>query len=479
MIDRRFSTNQHTINWQRVLTSPLFLAVIVTLLSILLGMRVARGGQNAFLNLVSYAVAAVLLLVALHRPVWGLAFTLAALPIIDPLVDLLPDLPVLTSLVAGLGAVTLSGFIIRARWDPKANYQIRLRPQYIWAALFIGWAIVTNPGAAVVDGTRNWLWTFIQLFLLLFLASVLLRTPRDHKIVMVSFAIAATLSAIFAVTTSQPEDPSTLGGLAGGANTAARYFLVGFVFWNYLQQEINKPILRLTCQVATIITIIGVAATESRTGLILVFIILLLMVVSCRFNRGSRWFLPLLLITIILLAVLPTQYLELLTSSAYDLQEGTGTVGRRFGLWQAGWRMFMDFPVQGIGIGQFPLQLAQFGADLLPPDKLVLGAHNSFVAVLSETGLVGFILFLATMLSGLVSLWRTHHLDQFPISNLAFTWFLVLLVFFLGGLTKSDQIDKMMWAAVGVGAGMSGYLRSRSENAPEDNQPSTTVTAEY
>ena len=67
---------------------------------------------------------------------------------------------------------------------------------------------------------------------------------------------------------------------------------------------------------------------------------------------------------------------------------------------------------------------------------------------------------------------------EIPTSSLADIAFL-LLVFFLGGLTKSDQIDKMMWAAVGVGAGMSGYLRSRSENAPEDNQPSTTVTAEY
>lgn len=466
MINDLFSKNRPHIDWRRLFTSPLVLALIVTALGIVLGLQIGRGGQSRFIDLVTIAGGAVLLWIALSRPVWGLAFTLAALPILDLVQDLLPNLPLINSLSAALGAVTLVGFIIRARWDPQANYQIRLRRQYVWAALFIVWAVATNPGAAVLDGTRNWLWTLVQLALLLFLASVLLRTERDHKIVMVCFAITATLSAAAAILDSDANTPETLGGLAAGANTAARYFLIGFIFWIYLRQTTNRPELRLLFLAAAIITLAGVVATGSRTGFLLVFIVLIFMVfVGGRAGR-FRFILPILIIAAMIALLLPQQYLSLLTSTSISLQERSDTVGLRFLLWEAGWRMFSDFPIQGIGIGQFQVQLAQYGADLLPPESLSLGTHNSYMAVLSETGLVGLVLFMGLQITSLVSLWRAYRTKQSTISAIAFSWLLVLMVFMLGGLTKHDHYEKMLWIAVGVGAGMLGYLRVEVAQKP-------------
>jgi O-antigen ligase len=75
-------------------------------------------------------------------------------------------------------------------------------------------------------------------------------------------------------------------------------------------------------------------------------------------------------------------------------QEGTGK--ERVESWKAGWRMFLDNPIVGVGPNNFgiwlPEYFIQYGSKA--PDNLWgRAAHSLYITLLSETGLAGALLF--------------------------------------------------------------------------------------
>ena len=87
------------------------------------------------------------------------------------------------------------------------------------------------------------------------------------------------------------------------------------------------------------------------------------------------------------------------------LEGGTG----RADIWKVGWRMVEDEPLRGIGAGNFPNTSVHY---LLEPGALVRDdfivdkpkvAHNTYLEVLAELGVVGLALFLGVhpVLAGL------------------------------------------------------------------------------
>lgn len=62
----------------------------------------------------------------------------------------------------------------------------------------------------------------------------------------------------------------------------------------------------------------------------------------------------------------------------------------RFALWSAAWELWKSSPIFGIGMGQFVESAAAF------IDRASVGviAHNTYLSMLAETGLIGFVLFM-------------------------------------------------------------------------------------
>src|SRR5690606_36736284 len=85
-------------------------------------------------------------------------------------------------------------------------------------------------------------------------------------------------------------------------------------------------------------------------------------------------------------------------SSISDTQ--SDSVRQRFNLWRAHWMMFEDRPLLGIGAGLSKKTIPTYNEriDDEPHLKLTANAHNNFLQVLSNTGIVGFILWLVAML---------------------------------------------------------------------------------
>jgi O-antigen ligase len=142
--------------------------------------------------------------------------------------------------------------------------------------------------------------------------------------------------------------------------------------------------------------------------------------------------------------------IEIFQSIFPAIQKGTDTIGLRYRLWEAGFRMFDENMIRGVGIGMYVENLISYGSDLLPYYRLRLGAHNMYIQVLAETGFIGITLFLSFLGSALLSFWRGFKSQKSDISPLVKTWLVVFIVLLLGGVTKHDHYDKLLWMSAGV-----------------------------
>ena len=120
--------------------------------------------------------------------------------------------------------------------------------------------------------------------------------------------------------------------------------------------------------------------------------------------------------------------------------------------------MWLDNPIAGVGIGMFPSELK-----LYPNPQYTyyfshgLVAHNMYVSMLAETGIIGAFLFLALLISALVNFIKARKLADKTFSGIQRTWFIVFIVMLAGGITKTDQVDKLLWLCMGVGVFFNNY----------------------
>ncbi len=92
-------------------------------------------------------------------------------------------------------------------------------------------------------------------------------------------------------------------------------------------------------------------------------------------------------------------------SQRQNVSQPTGATGQGLGgveldpvrtyLIQAGWQMFRDHPVTGVGFGGFQHALLTTYKSFLPANPPATLSHTSAITILSEQGLIGGLLFLA------------------------------------------------------------------------------------
>jgi O-antigen ligase len=438
------------------------IGIIILAAGLALGIGVVIANQSGqpYLGL-EIIFAGILALAILRNPYWGIIATIASLPVLT----VLPSIPVATSAVALIGGLTLGALVVE-RVILKKPFR-KLSSIHFWALLLIAWMLVTNPSAALLDEDRNWLFTFAQLWLLLWLAGEVMNAPQRQRMLMWVFAGLCITSALFAITagTIGPtwQTSERAAGLVGGDNSAARYFLVGFVFLTYLSARTKQWWFRLLALGGAAIILVGVAFTLSRTGFILAITTIGLILIQRTAGRQRIGAVILLVFLAAGAFALPDTYWQIMFSSLSNIQTGEGTMGLRYGLWQAGLKMWLDHPLTGVGIGQFDNYLPQYGAGLLRARYLGLGAHNLYVSMLAETGLVGLALFCILVGAALIRFIRSARSANSETSALAQVWLIVFVIILVGGLTKHDQYDKLLWLVMGIGVALQNLEAARTE----------------
>ena len=133
-----------------------------------------------------------------------------------------------------------------------------------------------------------------------------------------------------------------------------------------------------------------------------------------------------------------------------ELSEGTMT--HRTVIWAAGMDAFRDHALVGVGAGAF-------GSVVLKALDIPYAAHNSFLSVLVELGVIGALLFFTLLASIWWSVWRLPYLDKC-------LWITLLLTWGTGVSALTWEYHKPTWFLFGL---VAAHVYSRGNNRLQES----------
>lgn len=262
--------------------------------------------------------------------------------------------------------------------------------------------------------------TYIKDALIAVLVVCLLRTPQQLRRVVWALLAAgiflATLTAWQQITGSFTnnywgfaraaienivvgQDDYRISGPIGDPNFYAQILLVLVPLALDRLTQSNTLGLRLLAGWALGVCVLSIMFTFSRGAFVSMGVSLLLLFV----RRPPR---PATILTIILLALpvvqlLPGGYLDRL-STLVDLVPGLSETSvkeeysfrGRSSAQLAGWMMFRDHPLTGVGLGNFPVHYQEYSRQLgIDSSRWEQAPHNLYLEILTERGLIGLATF--------------------------------------------------------------------------------------
>ena len=390
----------------------------------------------------------VIAIIILKQPFIGVALTVISTPISS----LLPPIPYFSSVVPLIGGLTLVGFLWIKR-DSAGRIGIKFNLLHTITLLLFIWIFISNPQAAWSGPDRNWVITFIQLLILMIIAGSIIDEPYKHHILMGLFVFVSVISAYTAITQGYlGEDileATRVGGFTAGANTAARYFVIAMVLLTYLRSQVKVPFVRLLMLGGILITYLGVFFTASRSGMVLIFFAQLLLFFFQHEGKQRIQLLVIFGIAFLILFLMANTIIVILQGIIPAITQGTDTMGLRYDLWEAGWLMWQDHPISGVGIGMFRYNVGRY-MSLIGVAPRGATSHNTYINMLSETGIIGFSLFMIILGLALKDYLKVGQNPNPDLDGLRTIWLIVFLVLLVGAITKTEHTDKLLFMVMGL-----------------------------
>jgi len=145
--------------------------------------------------------------------------------------------------------------------------------------------------------------------------------------------------------------------------------------------------------------LILLAATQNRNSAVAFLIMLVFFIIQLRLTWMKKVIVLCAMATILVLAT-PSQYYNRFSAlwdhetSQSSTSLDRATAQSRIELWGTAWEISKDYPIFGVGPGNFAHNLKFYS-----PSQGRLGAHNSYLQALAETGFIGLALYVTLFIS--------------------------------------------------------------------------------
>jgi len=326
-------------------------------------------------------------------------------------VFVLPGISIITQVTGALSAgLALLAVVLTGRFRRWHVFHLAALLFWVWAALdlFLWHTVQKLP---------NKFWTFGQLLVVVWIIWELATTERRILGLLTAYVLGGYVAVLDTVMLYRREGGALRRFAAGGAdpNDLAMILALGIPMAWYLGMTYRRPVVRWICRGYLPAAMVAVGLTGSRGGMLATTVAL--MVIPLTMTRLSPNRLALAIISLVLSGALAVAYtpetlLQRLATTGEEVQGGS--LGGRGKLWKAGLEVFAERPLVGYGTGGFVAAITPIMAD---ESKV---AHNSFLSVLVEEGLVGLIIYLAMILAVVRAVLRLPKTDRrFALAQLA------------------------------------------------------------
>jgi hypothetical protein len=351
-------------------------------------------------------------------------------------------------------------------WSVIADGKIRpLSVIQVLMMLFLAWAVLTAAWTNAPEASQMSAVTYIQLSMMVWMIWQLATTPERQRTMVQAFVLGTLVVALLTI----------WNRLTGGVDIGGRYNAVGM----------NHNDLGYCCTHALAMACY-LAATERKAWLFWFYAALMGTLQVGVLLTGSRgatmaslvaWmFLPWVFLrlktykkaaSVALLAVMVISALAIVPATSWHRLAETGTeiesgsFSRRGPIWRAGWEVFKQHPIIGVGVGAFNSNVA---GEVVGPTA----AHNAFLAVSVEMGLVGLGLLLGLLFCLMLGCLQLPRFDQRLGLILLMTWS-------MNAMASNCEYGKRTWFLFGL---IAVYVGTRLRLGLEVRRRSATMEEE-
>ncbi len=354
--------------------------------------------------------------------------------------DALPPLPVVGSIprLVGLAAsaVGVLYIVVRRRVRPLSWF-------HLFAMLFVLWAGATSFWSVDPEATQTVFLTYLQLLVLVWLISEIAWSPDHQRALFQAYVLGASVAAVLTI-------HDYLSGVVALETVAGRFAALNqdpndlgltlalglpMAWYVSLSQAHRRSawLWRLYLPLA----ITAIFLTASRGSVIAALVGLAIIPWTVRPLRPrAKAALYVIAAASFLIAsnIVPETSFKRIASAPADIQ--AGYFGGRGPIWLAGLEVAREHPLAGIGAGGFETAVE-------PTLTQAMAAHNVFLSVLVEDGLVGLLLFVATILASLAPLRHVPPLQRrFSI--------VLVLTLMAGAMSLPWEGRKPFWFVLGL-----------------------------
>lgn len=392
-----------------------------------------------------------------RRPVWGLL----AIAALVPLEGLLKDGQVSAAKLVGIGLVLVLGLQLAVRKmqiERLGSSHWRLLVPFLALCLLSLW---TSEDQALSLGYLRELLVGLVVFVITLLLGRDLHLATWARLITISVCI----TCLFAIFSTRYQEQGRASAMLD-PNAFALLISIAVPLALWLAIQARRFPTRLLWGAACLLLLAGMTKTESRSGLVVLFVSLVILLHNYRERlaavRPRHLGFAMLGLAIVLplgAVLMPEGYVERIQSLA-QLKAGVNahqdeSLGRRASYLVVGKTMISQNPVLGTGPGTFPLHYASTGfAKAFAPVKakttdLYRRAHNTYLELVTEVGIPAVLLFVGMIVLALHNFWkaraawrRSGNLDRadlmthLTVSMLAIGMFLMFL---------SAPSHKLLW----------------------------------
>lgn len=318
----------------------------------------------------------------------------------------------------------------------------------IVALLFviIVWINVTTMFAYYPDVAVIELEVEMKVLLMAIVGSYLLSTPARLQamvwVIQAGMVIYAVNGMIIIVTGQTGQTPGVPGTLVGGTNEAARALLYSIPLAMYLRSTSQQVWLRWAALAVAVLLSLSLLGTGSRGATVAFFFIASIGVIKSKYR--FRW--------MGVIGVIATVGTFITTTAAFQTWwarfgttsdiEGDQSFQERVEVWAHAFSLLDERPLLG---GGFNIYEEHF-------DR---ASHNTFFEWAGEHGLVGLAIFLTLLLCVWLAAGSTIRKTR-NRPDLNWAWHLmqaaryVLMAYMVGGLTKNDGFNELMFLIIAL-----------------------------
>ncbi|HTB70443.1 MAG TPA: O-antigen ligase family protein [Solirubrobacteraceae bacterium] len=344
---------------------------------------------------------------------------------------------------------------------------------FAWAGLTLLWA--RSPSASFTALTR-----YAPNILLIPIGYTAVRSRRDLKLVLGAIVLGAIVAAGYGVvsppSSTAIEEGYRASGTVGDPNQLAAYLLIGLTLGaGLLIGRRNGIGVRTLAAIGIPLCVAGIFMSLSRGGLIALAATLLAATVF-----AGRWRVPAIAALLVVVLGGLLYFTQIASLPARERVTTSNGGSGRSDIWKLGLRMVRAHPVTGVGVGNFPIVSPDYALQpgVLARADLIFSTapkitHNTYLEIMSETGVTGFLLFMAILCA---CLWcalraaRTWAARGDPtMEALARGVFLGLIGMLVADFFISEMYGKLLWVMLAMGPALYGL--AESERRRSDLEP--------